>query len=176
MANMKLSAPWIIFVREVEELFKYDEEVHVVYNDDEKELKLYVDSEDKSSALNELLPTMKTFGNVELYIQVVPANVDFVLAKGPKIDLYVQALDGNGAFSFAKEVKGVFANNLTYVVFRNKVVQYFNDDLGDIYGQCSTLYQNIAKDVFGETEGVFFCTDIDRSFESLSSVSNCEWP
>lgn len=42
----------------------------------------------------------------------------------------------------------------------NKVVQYFNDDLGDAHGVCSTLYQEIAKDVFGEHEGIFFCTNL----------------
>ena len=66
-------------------------------------------------------------------------------------------------------------NPITYVVFVNEVVQYFNDDLGDVYGQCSTLYQEIAKDVFGETEGVFFCTDVEEPVYALGKPLG-EWP
>ena len=32
----------------------------------------------------------------------------------------------------------------------------------DINGNCSTLYQEIAKDVFGEDEGICFCTDTEE--------------
>ena len=32
MANVKLSPPWIIFVTELEQLFKYDPQVHVIYD------------------------------------------------------------------------------------------------------------------------------------------------
>ena len=50
-------------------------------------------------------------------------------------------------------------NPLTYVVLKKEVVQFFNDNLNDIHGLETTLYQTIAKDVFDGT-GVFFCTDI----------------
>ena len=52
---------------------------------------------------------------------------------------------------------------MTYVVFVKEVVQYFNDDLGDANGVCSTLYQDIAKRLFTSTEGVFFCTNTNGS-------------
>ena len=51
---------------------------------------------------------------------------------------------------------------MTYVVFKKEVVQYFNDSLGDIHGVCSTLMQDIAKDIFEDTEGVYFCTDTEN--------------
>ena len=53
-------------------------------------------------------------------------------------------------------------NVLTYVVFTNKVVQFFNDNLNDIYGNVTTLYQEIASDVFDIESGVFFCTDFKK--------------
>lgn len=55
--------------------------------------------------------------------------------------------------------EGIFSNPITYIVFKNKVVQFWNDDLSDIYGNRSTLYQDIAKEIFGESSGIFFCTD-----------------
>lgn len=45
-------------------------------------------------------------------------------------------------------------------MFKNKVVQYFNDDLSDANGVCSTLYQEIAKRIFGENPMIYFCTSI----------------
>ena len=172
MARIKLSPPWNTFVRELEQLFKYDSEVHVVYDEDEQEVKLYVDTAGKAQALELLLPKTKEFGNVTLFITVVPANGTFPIKTD---NLFQTAFKGNGAFSFVKIVHGVFSNDLIYVVFKNKVVQYFNDDLGDIYGQKSTLYQEIAKNIFAETEGVCFCTDVEDPVYQLGFPLG-EWP
>ena len=172
MARLKQAPPWITFVSELEQMFKYDAEVHVVYDNDEKEVKLWVDSAPKAAALMELLPSEKTFGNVTLAVTIVPANGTTPVNKA---DLFRAAFKGNGAFAFAKTILGVFTNDMTYVVFKNRVVQYWDDNLGDIYGQRSTLYQEIAKNLFGETEGVFFCTDVEEPVYALGKPLG-EWP
>lgn len=171
MATISLAPPWITRVSELTQLFKYDAEVHVVYNNDEREVKLYVDNTSKANALGVLLPEQVVFGNVSLKITVVPANENSVglVNFSNKEVLFNTAFEGNGAFSFVKSVQGIFTNNLTYVVFKNKVVQYFNDDLGDVYGQCSTLYQEIAKNVFGDVEGVYYCTDVEEPVYKLGA-------
>lgn len=172
MARIKLSPPWITFVSELEQMFKYDGEVHIVYDDEMQEVKVYVDSAPKAAALAELLPDKKEFGNVCLLVTVVPANGTATVNKDK---LFQTAFAGNGAFSFVKTVRGIFTNDLNYVVFRNRVVQYWNDDLGDIYGQTSTLYQEIAKHLFGEKEGICFCTDVEEPVRALGAPLG-EWP
>ena len=172
MAKTKLAPPWITFVNELEQLFKYDGEVHIVYDEDEQEVKVYVDSAGKAEALRVLLPEGKDFGNVGLTITVVPANGTMPVKNDKLFDV---AFKGNGAYSFSKTIQGIFTNNLTYVVFRNKVVQYWNDNLGDIYGQTSTLYQEIAKNIFGENEGICFCTDVEGPVKALGAPLG-EWP
>jgi hypothetical protein len=57
-------------------------------------------------------------------------------------------------------------------VFEKKVVQFFNDQLDDINGNKSTLYQDIAKDVFEKHEGVYFCTAADGKLSKPLG----EWP
>ena len=89
----------------------------------------------------------------------------------PIEQLFCTAFNRNPAFVFTKSIQGIFSNNITYVVFRNKVVQYFDDDLSDIYGQCSTLYQYIAKNIFVDMESVFYCTDKYGNKEAV----NAEW-
>ena len=155
----KLSAPWVLFYREVEAMFAEDPAVRVEFdNGDEKIIKLYVDGERKAEALSELLPIEKEFGNVVVKIEVIPANI----LKGDKAQLFRDAFDGNPALSYDVTVDGVFSNPVTYFVFKKAVVQYYADNLGDVNGLQSTLYQNIAEDLFENHDGVSFCTDSEE--------------
>ena len=160
---MTMIAPWIDFYREVEALFKNDPSVRVLYNDEQKELRLYVDDPDKAYALTEVMPIDKVFGNVKLDIYIIPGNS---LAKSTTIkpeEYFQHIFKNNPILIDVQSVYGVFSNPITYVVFRKEVVQYFNDDLGDINGLRSTLWEDIARDVFTEIDSVYFCTDICNS-------------
>ena len=79
-----------------------------------------------------------------------------------KVSLFQAALAGNPVFAFTKTNEGVFTIPLSYVVFKNRVVQFFADNLQDVNGNITTLYETIAKDVFGETPGICFCTDTEE--------------
>lgn len=166
MARLRKSSPWIIFYRELQELFRYDDEVKVIYDDNPDEalyeVRLYVETTVKADALEKLLPTEKVFGNVTLTIKVIPANT----LEHTNVPLYEAAFEGNEALSYIKTVGGgILSNDITYVVFKNQVVQYFSDDLSDPHGLTSTLYQDIAERVFEQKEGIFFCTDIPEENE-----------
>ena len=186
MAKLKLSAPWYITVREFEVLFNYDEDVHVVYDEENHLIKLYVEDVDKAAALEELLPKEYCFGNVTLDVEVVPSNSEDELMcmnlqgnNTTKDLLYDIAFNGNPIYSFANTIR-LGTNTITYVVFQRMVVQFFIDDLGDAFGNRSTLYQEIAKDIFGEEEGVSFCTDVvDIEIvedKSESADISTKWP
>ena len=118
---------------------------------------LFVDGAEKADALTQLLPTEKSFGSVTVKIKVIPAN----RLGDQKAQLFQKAFEGNPALSHIDTITDVFSTPINYVVFRKEVVQFFVDDLGAMGGFRSTLYQDIAKHVFGEIPGVFFCTDID---------------
>ena len=152
---INLSAPWVLFYREIEALFKEDPAVRVEYDEANQTIRLYVEGEEKADALAQLLPTVRTFGNVVVKVAVIPANL-----KGPsKLLLFQKAFEGNPALAFIQGgSSGVF--DLNYVVFKSKVVQFKSDDIGDVNGLTSTLYQDIAKDLFEDVPGIFFCTEI----------------
>lgn len=164
MARVKLSAPWDEFYNEVNELFKYDEEVRVVFFEEQKKIKLFVDNPSKAEALQKLLPQKKEWGKVVLLIEVIPSNNE----KKTELtrSIWSVAFEGNTAVSFIYTIDGIFSNPLTYVVFVNEVVQYFNDNLGDINGNRSTLYEDIARDVFENVDATFFCTDTPDGLEN----------
>ena len=178
MARMKLSPPWCQRYSQIAALFKYDSEVHVIFDEDNYEVKLYVDDDNKAAALTVLLPEEYEFGNIRLKVQVVPANGDNADANidedTPLDELFELAFSGNGAFSFAKTIHGVMLlDGITYVVFNKQVVQYYTDNLSDYFGNCSTLYQDIAKDVFGERQNLYYSTDIE---DPVLGSPLGEWP
>ena len=157
MAKLILSAPWYIYYNELCALFKEDKEVHIVYDEVEQIINIYVESQTKADAMQEFLPTVKTFGSKELEINIVPANkTNLRKTKGSTIqDLFAY----NPICKDIITIEGVFTNPITYVIFDKKVVQYYNDDIGDAHGICSTLYQDIAKRVLEPREGIYYCTD-----------------
>ncbi len=175
MANLKLLSPWVRYVKKLEALFLEDPTVHVVYDEDNLKVNVYVDEQEKADALFVLLPSLMNFGEVSLTISVIPADKEEKDFGDPgNAELMDRAFKGNGAFAFAQTVKGIFTNNLTYVVFKNKVVQYYTDDLGDIYGLESTVYEDIARAVLTEREGVYYCTDLPE--EQRFHADPTFWP
>lgn len=159
MREMRLASPWVSLYHKVQAMFEGDPDVRVVYASGDGEdplIKLYVEGVDKADALGKLMPKGFTFGAVTVTIEVIPSNE----REETRADLFRKAFEGNPALSYVASVDGVMSNPVHYVVFRNKVVQFYNDDLGDVNGNKSTLYETIADELFGGDEGVFFCTDL----------------
>lgn len=171
MAKLKLSPPWVIFYQEIKALFEKDPHIKIVYDEDEQEISLFVDDANKADALTRLLPAEKTFGAVTLKINVIPSNSEGVVNtlcyqySNDLATIYQRAFNKNPILDYIKVISGIFTNNLTYIVFKKEVVQYYNDSLNDIHGCCSTLYENLAREIFVEQEGVFFCTNTSNSKE-----------
>lgn len=153
MPNLKLSPPWITFVHELDALFGPDPEIEIVYENTEPRVKLYVESTSKAEALTKLLPVEKEFGNVVLKIEVIPANED----KDTPVDLIRRAFEDNPVLEQIASVSNPYGT-INYAIFKREVVQFYNDQMDDAYGNKNTLYQEIAKDVFGQQDGVYFCT------------------
>jgi len=167
MSQLNLSPPWYIFYRELNAFFSKDAGVRVVYDDEKFDVKIYCESGATADALTYLLPSEKEFGGVTLKIIVVPANkandqAFIYLCDKPKsmYDVYNNALRFNEAVRNIVPVSGIMSNPIIYVIFDPEIVQYWTDDLGDANGVRTTLMQEIAKDIFIEKDGVFFCTDL----------------
>jgi hypothetical protein len=142
-------------VNELVELFGQDPDVIVRYDEDENKVSLFVEGTEKAMALGQLLPCEKEFGGAVLTIDVVPANSD---EDPTDADLIKMAFKGNPVVEDIVD-RELFAHEVTYVAFAKEVVQYYNDNLGDLWGNKSTLLEDIARDVFdGKNKDVYFCT------------------
>lgn len=153
--NVKMSAPWDIYYRRLYKLFGEDPEIEMTFDRDDYKIVFLVNNEAKADAIGKLLPVEVPFGNITVKIKVIPAN-----GNDSKINLIETAFNGNPVLDYiASDYSSLGTNPVHYVVFRKEVVQYYSDDLGDINGLCSTLFQNIAKDVLGENDGIHYCTN-----------------
>lgn len=169
MAKLNLIAPWNEYYEELNAFFKDDPDVTVLYDEEEKNIKVLVQETIKAEALTHLLKDEVEFGGIKLTVTVVPANE---VTKGVKKlvtnignnenygEMFERALVNNGAFAFTYTIDNVMGFNAVYVVFKKKVIQYYNDNLGDLNGMKSTLAEYIARDIFAVRNGVFFCTDV----------------
>ena len=175
--RLKLAPPWITYANKLTALFGNDPDIKVVYDNDNVEVKLFVEKPEKAMALSILLPTEKQIGNVTLKVTIIPANDKYLtedLGSFTNKEIFDMAFDRNPVYAYAKEVIGFYNYILTYVVFKNRVVQFFNDNLNDIHGLISTLYQDIACEVFEDAKlnSVFYNTDIEEKV----GMPLGEWP
>lgn len=156
MSNLKLATPWSSYYREIKALFQEDPDVsNIEYDNDNLIIKIYVDDLDKAEALTKVLPNRKTFGNVELKILVIPGNN---IEEESRVNIIKKAFDKNPVVEDIVSITNPMAPNFSYVVFRPEVIQYYNDDLSDVNGKRSCLFEDIAKEVIGQEDGVYFCT------------------
>lgn len=153
--ELNMMSPWAEYFNQLVAFFKEDDDVRVEYDNEAMVIKIYVDGAAKAEALSQLLPTSKKFGNVEVKINIIPANP----LDTSRIGLFKKAFEGNRAVADIETISNISSNDFSFVIFEPEVVQYYNDDLSDFNGICSTLYQDLAKELFGETEGVYFCTE-----------------
>lgn len=155
--EMKLSAPWEIFYRQMEAMFGKDPQITLDIDHDKRVVKLLVDNPTKADALGKILPATKEFGNITVSIVVVPANKQHFYNS----TVFDDAFDGNPAYAYAETVKMDGTNNpMTFVVFAKEVVQYYGDNPFAEHGQISTLYEDIAEEVF-DTNGVYYSTTVE---------------
>lgn len=167
--RLKLSPPWITYVNKLTALFDCDPMIAFNVNyggENGPEVTLAVGGNgDKATAIRQLLPMEKVFGNITLRINVDGnmSNRAFTSSK----ELFEAAFEKNPAFSYAvaPAMDGYWWPPITYVVFKNCVVQFFNDNLNDCHGLVSTLYEEIARDVFEEYSNplgnVYYNTDVE---------------
>ena len=171
MAIIGKSAPWVTYYNELKALFGQDPDIKMYMEESAtppgQVITLTVKKGKKATALSSLLPQEKTFGNVKVYIRIESEE-----NKRSNKNLLNDAFENNPVVARITTNFDPLAPNpapsMTYIEFVNKVVQFFDDRLDDPRGNMSTLYQNIAKDVLRQNDGVAFCTvDPEKTAKSI---------
>ena len=155
MENTKISPPWVEYWGKLLTLFGDDPDISMDFEEEKKEIKMYVNGADKADALTRLLEPEIDFGGVKLLIAVIPSNeevddamlIEHALKGNPHIAEFIHS-DPNVPFSF------------NYVMFRKEVAQYNNDNMGDPHGNTSCLYADLARELLGCDKNVMYSTDV----------------
>ena len=189
---MKLSPPWITYFHKVQALFEKDNSITVDFDESNCCLNIIVKEDiEKGEAIQKLFPSEKVFGNNIMKINVVTIQEPKQI---PTAQIFANAFKNNPVVEDVINKSDILRNDQTYIMFQNKVVQFFNDDIYDYNGVCTTLYQNIAKDVFKDFADVHYCTstnvnenediedtslskesDNKKSYDSLAEIIEAFW-
>ena len=176
--RLKISPPWITYVNKLQAIF--DEDPQIAFNTHfdagSYSVTLATNNPEKAAALKWLLPEEKQFGNVILNINI---DCEKVINKafGSLKELFETAFYKTPVLAYGVTPEGYNWVPFTYVVFKNCVVQFFNDNLNDPHGIISTLYQDIASEIFADMPsfvggGIAYCTDVEHKLGAPLG----EWP
>ncbi len=163
--GVKKSAPWVSYVVLLKMLFENDPDVRIIYRDETPYIvDINITGEKKFEAATKLIGETKKFGNVVLTIRYHLSNP--VKKEKSKKELFKALFEGNPILTDVVTVDlPDTSNNITYFLFKDEVVQYWDDDLSNPHGMVSTLWEEIMKELFDDTEEVIFTTRVDGKDE-----------
>lgn len=153
--DLKLSTPWDIQVAKIRKLFEGDPDVGIAYDRDMITLRLFVDGEMKADAIEKILPSRYEFGNVVLKVLVLPGN------EKDDFDVLIEnAMVGNPHFSGVERVRPEGSvQTFRYAMFKPEIAQMWIDNLGDPHGNITMTYEQLAREVLGEKDGILYSTE-----------------
>ena len=152
----KLSPPWWTVYNKIKAMFEADPDVTIQpmkETEDKTGFIIYLDTPDalKAVALNKILKLKYNFGNITLTVKVRVVDnqsKQFNPRTDTDYDSYLDALATTPAVIDIREVEDMCGNKWIVIDFKKEVVQFYNDDLTDFYGNWNGLYTDIATDIF----------------------------
>jgi hypothetical protein len=157
----RLSPPWYTYHRKVQALFGGDPQVMVKDLAEVQggyEYMILVNNTEKASAIKTLLKNPVSIGSVNVHAAILgPDENDIKETDVIDLELCEKAFSGNPIFK-ETVIRSYAMYEFGYCVFKKQVVQFWNDDLSDYYGNYSGLAADIAKEILNPCEGVMYCT------------------
>ena len=151
-----MMSPWDEYVQAAKSLFEDDPDVVVedatLLESGDYRVVVRVHGDDKAESISELMPTELTYGNVTLYIDVVPDNE----AELTVADHIRRAFAGNPLYiDVVEPTTSLTTFGAVYVLFMPSCVQYYSDNLGSPYGATTCTVEEVVRKVLSLPDGVF---------------------
>jgi len=149
-----LSPPCYTFHNYLKHSIGRDQHVDVLemeeISDDDYLISIEVMCKNKAIALATLLVPCKNFGNINVRVKVLHCGrtvKPYCRPLGARnlISIYEEALDTNYYFEFV-ESEEFWGSTVIYPVFKKEVIQFYNDDLSDLFEN----FNGVAAMVFAE--------------------------
>jgi len=152
--TLRLSPPWHTFFNFVKHAIGKDRQVKVLEMKEVSEVDFLIQIEtkdkDKALALATILEPYKEFGNIKVYVEVLCFGKVVMPSEKKQnvctlMNFYEKAFGANDYFVHV-EFKDFFGNMMLFPVFKKEVIQFFNDNLADLYQN----FNGVVADVFKE--------------------------
>ena len=156
MDKTMISPPWYTLYHKFEEMFGDDPEITL--DIDQKEDGMHIIFESRNStkldALEKMLKPSFNYGNVNVFLDFRVSND----SADSMYDLAIDAFSGNPMFEdiFPRSFMPGLQPDQVCVILQKKVIQFFNDNLDDFYGNLNLLPTDVAKEIFIENAALQF--------------------
>lgn len=172
VVEVDMQSPWVTIYNKFKAMFSNDIDLKIseLEGPDNKVATFEITSTntDKINALSNILNDYFILGNVKLAVKfgvINGSNVEFINTKKRRNhidqDIIFTAFENNNALDDVRTIKFPGGFPVTYILFVKEVVQFYNDDMTDLYGNYNGLYEDIARDIFLPFNGTFYCTAVE---------------
>lgn len=157
---MQLSPPWYAYHRKVLALFGGDPQIHIkdlaALDEGKYAYMILIDDAKKARAIKTILLKEIYIGNITIQATILGPDEDLIQsASTDAVTLFNDAFSGNPIFDKAITVH-FGGQTFNYCIFKKVILQFWNDDMSDYYGNFNGLPSDVAKEIL-DTEGVQFC-------------------
>jgi hypothetical protein len=154
-----IQAPWTTTYNKICALFNNDLDLHITDLTEKTEgnYTFTISSVNgvKLDSIKKILKNHFEFGNVTMDIEFIPENDDDKITDSD----FRNAFNCNENLAEVRTIETPDGFSRTYVVFEKEVVQFYNDDLTDLYGNYNGLMEDIARELFNEVDpSISYCT------------------
>lgn len=153
-----LSSPWVTYSKKIMAIFERDKDLTVNFDQDTYTITIESENTFKIMAIEKILEPQKVFGNITVTVKCLVKNAENESVAA----LFKTAFAGNPIVSQIQEVATPLSPSETYVIFKKEVIQFFNDDTSDFYGNFNGLSEDIMRDVVNGSIRVNFGTEKDE--------------
>lgn len=161
-----MQSPWQTYLEKINAIFGDDPQINVSGKDAEGgvfEITVNCSSPTKYYAIKELLRPEIKMGNITVKVIVNNTSKRVIDA-----NLVAAAFEGNPHFSRILSIKAPTGEDIDFCVMESEVIQFFNDDLTDPFGNFNGLAEDILREITVESR-VGFCTESNKEYEDDES-------
>ena len=160
-----ISPPWCTLYSKFEAMFGDDPEIILDLTDVEGGCAIVFESRNatKLDALEKMLIPEFTFGNIKVTLQFKVSND----VASNAYDACIDALTGNPMFE--NIIQRAFMPgqdpDQVCVIMKKEIVQFFDDNLNDFYGNTNLLPTDITREIFKANEALNFSISNENPYD-----------
>lgn len=158
--GLGLQSPWVTLYNKIYFMFNNDEDLDIsnlIESDGNYSMTIASNNTTKLKAIEKILKHEFPMGNITF-------KINFVYGENESDNITISdiknAFNGNTVISTIKTAMTPAQDELTFVLFNREVVQFYNDDISDFYGNYNGLAEDIAREIFNTQFDINYCTDI----------------